>query len=257
MNFCRDLINEQDSEVERAVVERSKLEVRPYSSFQVSEVKWFSMTRAVSDITSCDNTNSTPLLTSTRVTAPDHTTQLAVDVQAVAESSCVPRKCLDRIWLKAGELLSTENAIVPAPIVTSGRFMMCYSGPKQHLVTEKKNGSFFCDEHCSNWNAFGICSHSVAVTNLCGKLSEFVAFFKKTRKSPALSGFVQAGINKDVNKHKLCLRGEDVKEHKLLENARLHNFIGLSEQMPITCISEMNLFDPSIGLQTNVQMPSV
>ena len=49
------------------------------------------------------------------------------------------------------------------------------------LVVPKKGGSFVCDQDCPNWKALGICAHSVAVANLCSKLPEFVAWFKKAK----------------------------------------------------------------------------
>ena len=86
----------------------------------------------------------------------------------------VPLNCLEGIWSKAAERLSTPDAIVPAPGVGIGaKFVLSYSGKRPHLVMPKKSGCFACDHDCPNWRSLGICAHSVAVANLCSKLPEF------------------------------------------------------------------------------------
>lgn len=113
---------------------------------------------------------------------------LSVHINTFADAVRVPRNCLEGIWNKAAELLKTDDAIVPAPGVgADAKFVLSYQSNKPHLVIPKKGGNFACDSECPNWKALGICAHSVAVAELCKKLSEFIAYFKKVKKTPNLT----------------------------------------------------------------------
>lgn len=120
-----------------------------------------------------------------------------MDVHTIGDAVRVPLNCLEGIWSKAAELLKTEGAIVPAPGVGSdAKFVLSYSGQRPHLVVPKQGSTFACDEDCPNWRALNICSHSVAVAELCGKLPEFVACCKKNKKGPSLAKFAEATMPK-------------------------------------------------------------
>ena len=133
---------------------------------------------------------------------------MAVDVKAVADSVRVPLNCLEGIWSKAAELLNTPDAIVPAPGVGPGaKFVLSYSGKRPHLVVPKKGGAVACDQDCPNWKSLGICAHSVAVANHCSKLPEFIAWFRKAKKSPNITSFADATMPKGRgNKGTKCPR---------------------------------------------------
>lgn len=114
-------------------------------------------------------------------------------IDSFVDSVRVPLNSLEGIWKKASELLKTENAIVPAPVVgTNAKFVLSYRGNRPHLVVPKKGGSFVCDSDCPNWKALSICAHSVAVAEFCHKLPEFVEKFRKSKKSPNLTKFADA-----------------------------------------------------------------
>ena len=200
LNFLQKLSNlmcEQEHEVERAVIGCGKYELRPqYQSFHIPESKWFAMSTmqreqhlkkfacaSVSDISSTsDLTTNVPSETLGR----DLTlaSSLSVDVNTVAVAVRIPLNCLEGIWSKAAELLKTEGAIVSAPGVGSGaKFVLSYSGQRPHLVMPKKGNAFACDQDCPNWKALSVCAHTVAVAELCGKLQEFTASFKKAKIS--------------------------------------------------------------------------
>ena len=72
---------------------------------------------------------------------------------------------------ESAELLKTDGVIVSAPGVgNDAKYVLSYSGQKPHLVVPKKRGSYTCDQDCPDWKSLKICSHSVAVAELCGKL---------------------------------------------------------------------------------------
>ena len=126
---------------------------------------------------------------------------LSVDVNTVADGVRVPRNSLEGVWSKAAELLKTEGAIVSAPGVGEGaKFVLSYRGRNPHLVVPRKGGAFACDGNCPNWKALNICAHSVAAAELCSKLPEFVAWFKKANKCPNLSKFAEATMPKGRGK---------------------------------------------------------
>ena len=126
---------------------------------------------------------------------------LSVDVNTVADGVRVPRNSLEGIWSKAVELLKTEGAIVSAPGVGDGaKFVLSYRGRNPHLVVPRKGGAFACDGNCPNWKALNICAHSVAAAELCSKLPEFVAWFRKANKCPDPSKFAEATMPKGRGK---------------------------------------------------------
>ena len=54
------------------------------------------------------------------------------------------------------------------------------------MVTPSKGGVFSCESNCPNWKSLGICSHSVAVAQVNGKLEEFISAVKKSPNVTAL-----------------------------------------------------------------------
>ena len=120
-----------------------------------------------------------------------------LDISTFATAVRIPTNCLEGIWDKASTLLSTDDAIVPAPGVgPNAKYVLSYSGSKPHLVVPKKATTFACDSDCPNWKALGICAHSVAVADLCKKLPEFIEKFKKIKQTPNLTKFAEATMPK-------------------------------------------------------------
>ena len=209
INFLQKLNNlicEQEREVERAVIGRGKYELRPqYQSFHVPETKWFAMSTmqrerhlkkfACASILDVSSTSDLTTNVPSESLGRDLTlaSSLSVDVNTVAGAGRILLNCLEGIWSKAAELLKTEGAIVSAPGVGSGaKYVLSYSGQRPRLVMPKRGNAFACDQDCPNWKALSVCAHTVAVAELCGKLQEFIACFKKTKKSPSLTQFAEA-----------------------------------------------------------------
>ena len=49
------------------------------------------------------------------------------------------------------------------------------------MVLPKMGGDFSCDAKCPNWKAMAICSHTVAVAEVNGKLQQFLSHKKRKR----------------------------------------------------------------------------
>ena len=221
----KELVNEQQKELERAVIGRGKYRLKQqYQYLQVTESKWFLMnqdqrknhlsklqsvvlkstfeaTEVVNDL--CPKPQNSAASTSPVLSCPleDGTVQistsseLSTDVSTAATLVNIPITCLEGIWIKAKKLMETNGAIVPAPgQPPEARMVLSYSGKPPHLVTPKKSGDFSCDSSCPNWKSLGICSHSVAVAETNGQLQHFLSVKKK--KAPSVTSLVTTNMPK-------------------------------------------------------------
>ena len=212
----KELIEEQQQEVERAIIGRGKYQFRKeYHFLEIQEGKWFIMNQvqrrkhiaSVHSAVLSDASGSSvqlalptcspispPALSQCEQATTDKS-ELSVDIDNALQLVNVPYKCLEGIWGKAKDLINTENAIVPAPGQDpTARMVLSYSGQMPHLVTPKKGGDFACDSNCANWKAMGICSHSVAVADINDKLMEFLA--KKTKKRANMTKLLTTNMPK-------------------------------------------------------------
>ncbi len=214
IDHVKQLINEQEKEVERAVIKRGKYRFRKqYRFLEVEEGKWFTMSSeqrqrhlakvqsaAVSDacepgVEPADGAGSSLDIQCGRGNALSKA--LSVNVEAAVKAVNLPLTCVERMWLKAAELIHKEHAIVPAPGQSpEAKMVLSYSGKSPHMVTPIKGGGFSCDSNCANWKSLGICSHSIAVAEINGKLSEFVAFVQKKKKRPNITKLTTASMPK-------------------------------------------------------------
>ena len=274
----KDLICEQEREMERSIVGRGKYELRPqYQAFQVPERKWFVMTvsqrehhlkkfanAALSDAIpsndlsqSCDVDDTQSSCLGRDITA----SSLSMDAKAVADSVRIPLNCLEGIWSKAAELLRTKDSIVSAPGVGLGaKFVLSYSGKRPHLVLPKKGGSFVCDQDCSNWRALHICAHSVAVANLCSKLPEFIAWLKKSKKTPNLTNMAETTMPKGRGqKGTRCPRKRKsmgVMEKSFEYPSMVHSSSSDTQTTPSSC-SLLPASVAAVSHVSNFQLPAV
>ena len=193
VNHLKDVIDEQEREVERAVIKRGKFRFKEeYSHLEVEELQWFSMTpdqrrihlkkvasaRVVSK--SASSTSSQPL---------------SVSVSDVAASTSLPLPCLQGIWSKATELLQTPGSIVAVPGHPGNtRMVASCSGQRPHLVIPCKGGLIKCDSDCLNYKSMGICSHSVAVAQVNNNLLQFINAFVKTKRVPNFTSLAVHGM---------------------------------------------------------------
>lgn len=176
----KELSKEQIKKVERAVINRGKYQLREeYKYLEIPESKWFSMSipqrknHLAKVHSSAVMTISEDSQEYNKESDSSQLMQLSVSVESAASSVNVPLTCLQGIWRKAAELIHNENAIVPAPGQDEeARMVQSYCSKKTpHLVTPTKGGGYACDVNCPNWKSISICSHSVAVAEINGKLS--------------------------------------------------------------------------------------
>ena len=205
----RELVNDEERQVENAVIGRGNYELHSqYKSWHITETKWFTMSAAqreqhlakfarasLSDVSNADGFSGCVQVASITLGRDvSLSSVLSVNLDSFSNDVCVPRNCLEGIWNKASEILKTKDSIVAAPGIT--KFVLSYSSSKPHLVVPRQGSIFACDSDCPNWKGLGICSHSVAVAEMCKKLPEYVDKFKKSKKAPNISKFVQATMPK-------------------------------------------------------------
>ena len=198
----KELVSEQRQDVERALVNRGKLQLRcQYQALGVREGDWFTMNSQqrkqhldkLHSITVM-NTHDPEKATSSEANEP-----LNLPVDAVTVSACtnLPLTCVEGMWMKAIKLLQEENAVVPAPGQSDeARMVLSSSSKTPHMVVPTKGGGFSCDSNCPNWKSMGLCAHSVAVAHSNGKLQEFVNFVKKKKKVPNVTALVTTTMPK-------------------------------------------------------------
>jgi hypothetical protein len=216
----KELVNEQQKELERAVIGRGKYQLKQqYQYLQVAESKWFLMTpeqrknhlsklhsvalKSTIEGGALDLCPKPAELTSLQLSSHSNedssvqisTSSLSVDVSTAATLVNIPISCLEGMWIKAKRLMETDGAIAPAPGQPSeARMVLSYSGKTPHMVTPKKNGDFSCDSSCPNWKSLGICSHSVAVAETNGQLRLFLS--SKKKKSPNVTSLLTTNMPK-------------------------------------------------------------
>lgn len=192
INKVMELVQEQQREVERAVVCRSKYQFREqYQHLVVAEDKWFAMNpeqrqRHLSRVQSAEVCSQSDATLSTRAEpraesfchGKANSCTLSVDFDSAAMQVNVPVGCLEGIWTKASALLCDGNAISPAPGQDkAARMVLSYSGKVPYLVTPKKGGGFNCDSSCPNWKALSLSAHiplqwlksMVSCSNFCSQ----------------------------------------------------------------------------------------
>jgi hypothetical protein len=195
VDHLKSLIDEQERELERAVIGRGKYRFRrEFQHFQVEEV-WFRMSRdqrekhlkkvAHAQI-KCLESDSADLHKSK---------ELSIDPQKFQSGLNIPLPSVQAIWNKAAELISQPNLIVAAPgHGTESKIVLSRTGKRPHLVTCGKNGRYSCDGDCPNWKSLGICSHSVAVAQVNGSLKEFCDHYRKSKRLPSMSQLLLSGM---------------------------------------------------------------
>lgn len=117
--------------------------------------------------------------------------QLAVSVNSAVKGLNVPLTCLEGIWRKATELINNNSAIVAAPGQNEeARMVLSHS----HLVTPLKGGGFSCDANCPSWKSTAICSHTIAVAQVNGKLPQFISYLRKKKVTPNITKLVTSNM---------------------------------------------------------------
>ena len=179
VTHLKDIVDEQEREVERAVLRRGKFRFKDeYLHLEVEENQWFAMSqeqrlahlKKVSIAQVKAHTQSDPNSLSMNIT----------DVETLIN---VPFPCLEGIWKKAVDLISTPGNITPAPGHSPEvKMVASYSGHRPHLVIPCKSEMYKCDADCLNYKSMGLCSHVVVVAESQNCLPQLISAYSKSKK---------------------------------------------------------------------------
>jgi hypothetical protein len=224
----KELVEEQNREVECAVINRGKYQLRKQFKFlEITESKWFSMNQQqrsqhLSKVHSYAIQEGRQTATCSSVIELQIRSSLSLSAEEASESLSklnIPLTCIVGVWRKTTDLLMNKDAIAPAPGHTlEARMVLSYSGKSPHLVTPNKGGGFSCDEKCVNWKSIGIGSHTVAVAEINNKLPQFLTFLTKQKKTPNVTALVTSSMPSGRGR-KGCVapRKRKPKDHPVIE----------------------------------------
>lgn len=123
-----------------------------------------------------------------------------ISLSVSAENSgiiSIPLVTLCAMWNKATELLSTQNAVTPAPGNDSkARMVLSRSQSVPHHVRSCSDGQYLCDSNCPQWMSSQLCSHTLAVAERNGDLLKFLEWYVKHGQRPNLSTLGLSGCPK-------------------------------------------------------------
>ena len=128
----------------------------------------------------------------------DNVVTLHTDLSISADDSgitTIPLVTLNAIWAKAIELLSTSNAITPAPGSQKKACMvLSYSQVAPHLIQAKSDEQYICDSNCQQWISSQLCSHTLAVAERNDDLSFFLQWYTTHAKRPNISTLAMSNL---------------------------------------------------------------
>lgn len=203
-----ELCEEQEREVERAVLQRGKYRLRPqYRVMEISESKWFKMTHEqrsqhlkklhempvfdVADV-GLDGTNELSP-TPTVVCTPASLTQ---ELATLTTHLGLPISAIEAIASKASDILSVAGGVVVAPGQPTARMVLSKTGKRPHFVVKKKNGGLACDSDCPQYKSASLCSHIVAAAKHDMELPELVSSYQNVKRCPNLTKLAVSGMPK-------------------------------------------------------------
>ena len=211
----KELCDEQQREVERAVVCRGKYRLRPqYRHLEVPESKWFTMSREqrkqhlskvndhlVSNTSHPDEVRFSSGISCTSESCSDSgnvsVSSLLKQLTPLSSRLNLPITAVEGIARKAIEITNTDSGIVQAPgHDPSSRMVISKSGKRPHLVTPKKNGGMACDSDCLQYKSACICSHVVAAAGHNKMLDKLIASYQKSKHTPNLTALALGKMHK-------------------------------------------------------------
>ena len=170
------LVESQLSEADKAIYGAGEYTLSSeLSHFQVDAIKWHHMSTAQrkTHLREIGNAVSVNYYTA-------NSTQLSVPAGDVQLATVSP-STVQNMWEKAERLLTTPNAITPAPGNENARMVTSDSSSRPHFVQKTSGNKFLCDENCPMWRGRKICAHTVAVAESLNSLQQFIDVLRKSK----------------------------------------------------------------------------
>ena len=199
-SIIKTAVNKQQQEFEKVIIGLGQYCLqKQYSFLSVQADKWFRMTteqrlhhikkfnntkvrmEGDADFHSGDNDQSASycqdithgqfLLTSG--------VGLPISYEVAFAGTSVPEGVADGIWNKAIALVSDADAITSAPgCGPKDKMVKSKTGLAPHLVTNKKESQYACDDKCPQYKSIAICSHVVAAAQTNDDLESFMKWYR-------------------------------------------------------------------------------
>ena len=135
----------------------------------------------------------------------------------------VPLSVLERMFEKAKSLVRNDGLVLEKPGATDGSYIVAGSVNRIFCVSSGKGGSFKCDRSCIN-SRTKICEHVIAVAEKCGKLQQFVEWFRRSKCGASVSALALNGAPKINGKKREWQKKEQQKKSRYrIENSSLHS----------------------------------
>lgn len=180
VEHLKAIASQHESELEKAVIGRGEWKfTASYLRLQVDEKTWFSKMNLESRRKHMKMVKSCTLVEKSAPSVSqnqDSAFHLSVSVDTLHAYGNVSFHTLQCIWEKATMLLATTGNVISIPWSDNpkGRLVRSSSSEHPHIVNVKKDTMYFCDENCSMYKGYRVCSHVIATAEDNGELEAFL-----------------------------------------------------------------------------------
>ena len=106
---------------------------------------------------------------------------------------------LETMFEKAKSLVRNDGLVLEKPGATDGSCIVAGSANRIFCVSSGEGWSFKCDRSCIN-SRTKICEHVIAVVEKCGKLQQFVEWFRRSKCGASVSALALNGAPKSMGR---------------------------------------------------------
>jgi hypothetical protein len=198
-----ELVKQSSQITEMAVIGRGAYRFcERYKEFEIDQLTWIRMTskqrefhlKRVATVAPVGPLGHLSLLQHSITESP-----LSISFEAAcAYTDNIPKETFQGIYIKAGELLNTTNAVVSGPCSLSSAtqtvVVASKSSVKPRIISRTSKGKFSCEASCPNWASSRICSHVVAAAQFSSELEDFLSNCNKKKRPPNLSSLSKVGL---------------------------------------------------------------
>ena len=181
-DFCKlayDLVKEQDTEVEKALIGIGEYKFKvKYKHLEIPLRKWSSMS-AIQRARHLKKVATVQLnhVQEIEVVSTTHDNSITLKLQGVefnTKGVRIPHDILKSMFSKAETLLSGTNCVVAAPGTSTAKLVESKSGHRPHFITKKSICKYCCDADCPMWKCSQICAHTIAAAFVDKNLQPFL-----------------------------------------------------------------------------------
>ena len=195
-DFCRlarELVDEQEGEIEKAVIGVGEYTFCDrYQHLEIPVFKWSSMSQSqrekhLQKVRTISMDEAMKVHQEPRI---QHVTQpvgllntassdekiFKICGQCFDASECkLSKDILTNMFSKAEKLASVPGNIVLSPGSTTAKLVESNSGQRPHFVQKKTASKYCCDSDCPMWRCSKLCSHTIACAFQDGNLHQFIS----------------------------------------------------------------------------------